>query len=258
MTVGSLFSGIGGLDLGLERAGMRVIWQSEIDPYASAVLRKHWPEVPNLGDVTTIDWSEVERPDLVCGGFPCQPFSAAGKRLADNDPRNLWPETIRALRGVRPDIALLENVPGLLDSGYLWQIAADLAEYLRGEGGGHWQGFPLSAISLGAKHTRERLFIVAYTERVGNYEPLEVGRISSGGDVAPTIGSEDWASFELVAGPLAPEKWKLARPDFDPRPLLVRNDDGVPHRVDRLRCLGNAVVPQVAEWIGRRIMEAVR
>ena len=80
LTVGSLFSGIGGLDLGLERAGMHVVWQSEIDPYASRVLAKHWPNIPNLGDITTIDWSEVERPDLICGGYPCQPFSLAGVR----------------------------------------------------------------------------------------------------------------------------------------------------------------------------------
>ena len=83
MKVGSLFSGIGGLDLGLERAGMTVVWQSEIDPYASRVLAKHWPDVPNLGDITTVDWSNVEPVDLICGGYPCQPFSYAGTRHGD-------------------------------------------------------------------------------------------------------------------------------------------------------------------------------
>ena len=80
MKFGSLFSGIGGIDLGLERAGMECMWQSEIDPYACRVLAKHCPNVPNLGDVRSVDWSTVERPDLICGGYPCQPFSLAGAR----------------------------------------------------------------------------------------------------------------------------------------------------------------------------------
>lgn len=92
MNVGSLFSGIGGLELGLERAGMRTVWQAEVDPYASRVLAKHWPDVPNLGDVARVDWDAVERPDLICGGFPCQPWSVAGQRKGKDDERWLWPE----------------------------------------------------------------------------------------------------------------------------------------------------------------------
>ncbi len=91
MKVGSLFSGIGGLDLGLERAGMQVIWNCENDPYCSRVLAKHWPTIPNLGDITQIDWSGVERVELICGGFPCQPASLAGKRKGRDDERWLWP-----------------------------------------------------------------------------------------------------------------------------------------------------------------------
>jgi DNA (cytosine-5)-methyltransferase 1 len=91
LTVGSLFSGIGGIDLGLERAGMTVKWQSEIDPFACKVLKKHWPDIPNLGDIKEIDWSKVEPVDLIAGGYPCQPFSTAGKRQGENDPRHLWP-----------------------------------------------------------------------------------------------------------------------------------------------------------------------
>ena len=111
MTVGGVCSGIGGLELGLERAGMRVIWQSEIDPFCCRVLAKHWPAVPNLGNVKTVDWSTVERPDLVCGGFPCQPFSHAGTRRGADDPRHLWPHFATCLRLVRPEWVLLENVP---------------------------------------------------------------------------------------------------------------------------------------------------
>jgi hypothetical protein len=109
--VGSLFSGIGGLDLGLERAGMEVRWQVEIEPYCNKVLAKHWPNVKRYGDIKSIDWTEVEPVDLICGGFPCQPVSLAGKRLAQEDERWLWPEVDRCLRALRPRYALLENVP---------------------------------------------------------------------------------------------------------------------------------------------------
>ena len=159
MTVGGLFSGIGGLELGLERAGMRVVWQSEIDPYASRVLAKHWPTVPNLGDVTAVDWSTVERPDLVCGGFPCQPFSQAGARRGADDPRHLWPHLATCLRLVRPEWVLLENVPGLLTLGF-GEVAGDLADL------GYeleWECIPAAAV--GAPHLRYRVFVVAHTAR---------------------------------------------------------------------------------------------
>jgi site-specific DNA-cytosine methylase len=156
VNVGSLFSGIGGLDLGLERAGMRVIWQSEIDPYACRVLAKHWPDVPNLGDITTIDWSTVERPDVICGGYPCQPFSLAGVRRGEQDPRHLWPYFHRAIRHLRPRYALLENVPGHLSMGFD-AVLGDLAEI------GYdveWCSVPAAAV--GAPHLRWRIFAVAY------------------------------------------------------------------------------------------------
>ena len=125
-TAGGLFSGIGGLELGLERAGFDIVWHAETDPYASKVLAKHWPHVPNLGDVTQIDWRTVERPDLVCGGYPCQPFSYAGRRRGEDDPRHLWPYMARCLRLLRPGWALLENVPGHLGLGFD-TVHADLA-----------------------------------------------------------------------------------------------------------------------------------
>lgn len=126
MNVGSLFSGIGGFDLGLERAGMTVKWQVENDPYCNRVLAKHWPDVTRYGDIKTIDWSEVEHVDLICGGFPCQPVSLAGKRQAQADERWLWPEFARAVCALRPRYVLVENVPGLLSKG-LGDILGDLA-----------------------------------------------------------------------------------------------------------------------------------
>ncbi len=161
LTVGSLFSGIGGIDLGLERAGMTVIWQSETDPYASKVLAKHWPDVPNLGDVTKVDWSHVERPDLIAGGFPCQPVSVAGRGLAQLDTRWLWPAFADCVRSLRPGHVIVENVPGLLVRG-MGDVLGDLASLGYDA---EWQGIPAAAV--GAHHLRWRIFVVAHANSSG-------------------------------------------------------------------------------------------
>src|SRR5215471_3212685 len=140
---------------------MRVIWQCENNDYCSRVLRKHWPDVPNLGDVTKVDWRQVERPDLICGGYPCQPFSVAGTRRGTDDERHLWPYFRDALGVLRPEWALLENVPGHLGLGF-GDVLADLAA------GGYdveWDCVPAAAV--GAPHLRWRLFAVAYADREG-------------------------------------------------------------------------------------------
>jgi len=276
MRFGSLFSGIGGLDLGLERAGMECAWQVEIEPYCLKVLEKHWPEVKRYGNVKEIEWGWVEPVDLICGGFPCQPFSVAGKRRGAADERNLWPEMLRAIRGVRPCWVLGENVPGL--GSYLDTICSDL----EGEG---YEVLPLEipAAAFGAPHLRYRLFIVAHTQcsqQVGTEH------------VAHTTRPREWAEQELSREGVRPLNGREVVADanhaglsggMSPRPNNERQENecggdrsphhesnrqgwwdiepdvgrvahGVPHRVDRLRCLGNAVVPQVAEWLGRRIL----
>ena len=117
MRAGSLFSGIGGFDLGLERAGFTISWQVEIDPYCQRVLAKHWPNVTRYGDITAMDWTTVQPVDLLCGGFPCQDLSFAGKRAGIDGARSgLWSEYVRAIRHLRPRYVLVENVPGLLSS----------------------------------------------------------------------------------------------------------------------------------------------
>src|SRR5438552_2774237 len=127
LTVGSLFAGIGGFDLGLERAGMRVIWQSEIDPYACAVLRKHWPQVPNNGHIRTIVADRVERPDVLCGGFPCQDISLAGARMGlEGDRSGLWSEYARVVRELQPRFVFVENTTGLLSLG-MGNVLGELA-----------------------------------------------------------------------------------------------------------------------------------
>jgi len=165
LTVGSLFSGIGGLDLGLERAGMNVIWQSEIDPYGCRVLKKHWPEVVNHGNIKEINWGDVVRPDIICGGYPCQPFSTAGKRNGTDDPRHLWPWVREAISELRPKYAILENVRGHVSLG----LNTVLGEMASIGYDAEWQ--IVSAASVGAPHRRDRVIIVAYPR-----EQLKHGR----------------------------------------------------------------------------------
>ena len=175
LTVGSLFAGIGGLDLGLERAGMQIRWQVEIDPYCIRVLEKHWPNVKRYEDIRGIKWNEVEPVSLICGGFPCQPVSVAGARKGDKDDRWLWPEFLRAIREVRPKYALVENVPGLLstDDGRLARrIFGDLAEI-----GYDAEWNIVSAADVGAPHLRKRVFIVGYPSGNGFSAPEESGGI---------------------------------------------------------------------------------
>lgn len=255
MRVGSLFSGIGGLDLGLERAGMTVAWQSEVDPYACRVLAKHWPNVPNLGDITTIDWSTVEPVDLICGGYPCQPFSLAGVRRGESDARHLWPYFADALRVLRPPWALLENVPGHLSLGF-GRVLGDLAEL---GFDAWWDCIPAAAV--GAPHLRYRVFVVAHAngsrlawhakaQRQGREVHPDEQRLVDADrrreDVADTHGArlEDRRATRPAHH----------RDHWSVEPDVGRVAHGVPHRVDRLRALGNAVVPQVAEYVGHLIM----
>jgi DNA (cytosine-5)-methyltransferase 1 len=339
LTHASWFSGVGGLDLGLERAGWRTVSFSEIDPYASAVLRKHWPDVPNLGDIHAIE--SVPDATLWSGGFPCQPVSVAGKRLAQADERWLWPAWFRLIRAFRPRLLLLENVPGLLAGhGGMGDLLGDLASIGYDA---EWDCLPAAA--FGAPHLRYRVYIVAYPQlRELRLEPIALG--GSGGAAVPrddgsagplahtdslglegersgglldrerqALGDDPDGRGSAVADPTG-DGWQPRRPggasqesggrDFDRsavesaladaegvgmeghRPARVqvasaqtpttlsrrdgpgtRGDQwatepdvdrvahGVPARVDRLRCLGNAVVPQVAEWLGWRLREAL-
>ena len=195
LSVGSLFSGIGGLDLGLERAGMEVRWQVEIDPYCQRVLAKHWPNVTRYGDIKTIDWTEVEPIDLVCGGFPCQPVSLAGKRRAQDDPRWLWPEFARCLRVLRPRFALLENVPGLLSAGF-GDVLGDLAALGYDA---EWDCIPAAAV--GAPHLRYRVVVVSYT----NSQRAGVEAHRGGGQVRKRAGSSEPAVLRQEHGTLGAE-----------------------------------------------------
>jgi len=272
LTVGSLFSGIGGLDLGLERAGMTVKWQSEIDPYASRVLAKHWPGVPNHGDIKQIKWADVEPVDVICGGYPCQPFSTAGKRLGTADPRHLWPFVADAISALRPRYAIMENVRGHLSLGGT-TVIGDLAQIGYDA---EWCIVPASGV--GAPHRRDRVIIVAYptviavqhrghkhsTSATGSGQTVQKSIDRSGSDVAYASGRDGGNTQPHGLCPPSRETTKprkqtrVSRPFnrwWETEPGVGRVADGVPYRVDRLRALGNAVVPQVAEYIGRLVME---
>lgn len=268
-TVGSLFSGIGGLDLGLERAGMKVIWQSEIDPYCNKVLKKHWPEVPNYGNIKEIDWQTIPRPDIICGGYPCQPFSTAGKRRGTDDPRHLWPWVRTAISELRPRYAILENVRGHLSMGGL-QVIGELAEV-----GYDAEWRVVSAAGLGAPHRRDRIIIVAYPNDTrkrtpgGNMEQQgatgSAQRSNSRNEPSrrsANVADTNSGRREQCQPQTKPLSWtsgsgKRNYADWwQVEPDVGRVVNGVSARVDRLRGLGNAVVPQVAEYIGRLVMAA--
>jgi len=364
----SLFAGIGGFDLGLERSGMTCVAQCEYDKTAREVLQKHWPDVPCYHDVRTLTGEQLERDgitvDLICGGFPCQPFSFAGKRGGEEDNRHLWPEMLRIVQEVRPVWIVGENVTGLLsvelldsitrvenktiiqDPNYnLYQASIireadmlfdELCRELEEEG---YDVLPLliPACAVDAKHRRDRVWILAHSDKRSGETRAERTRWEAGSDISgrcertnvadtssrrrsgpeerenqfpgrtetispsenvayptserrgetrqlsakPSIGITgpgsapadvaDTSGHELQgraetrnaeSGWSHPNKFTAGRSERSkpgnwlPEPGMGRVATGVPGRVDRLKQLGNAVVPQVVEVIGRTIMEA--
>lgn len=233
LTVGSLFSGIGGIDKGLQDAGMEITWQCEKDPWCRKILTKHWPEVPKYEDVRSIDWGTVEPVDLICGGPPCQPFSFAGERGGPSDERDMWPEFIRCIASLRPTWAIGENVVGALH-----HMATVIKPEL-GAIGYRVRMFGIPACAVGAKHERQRIWLVANCQSV----PMEKYQMVN---QARLPGQPGRMGREIQAG----NCWTIHQPG------LVGVAHGVPHRVDRLRGLGNAVVPQIVEHLGRLILHA--
>ena len=251
MKFGSLFSGIGGFDLGLERAGMECAWQCETDPYCRKVLEKHWPDVPRYKDVRELSGAMPLDCDLLCGGFPCQDISnantahAGGLKGLNGERSGLWTEYERLIRELQPRWVVIENSAALSVRGI-----GDVLHGLAASGfDADWA--VVSAGAVGAPHLRKRMFIVG--RRVIRYGPDDWTDLLSDPDREGLEGDE---RFILAQ----PRDWRqhadAARPDWgDTTPRVCRGSDGIPNRVDRLRALGNAVVPQVAEWVGRRIME---
>jgi DNA (cytosine-5)-methyltransferase 1 len=284
LSIGSLFSGIGGLELGLERSGLgRVVWQVEKDAYCRTVLAQHWPEVERYEDVR--EFHPPGSVDVLCGGFPCQPWSVAGKQLGAADERHLWPEFARIIDEAQPTIVVGENVPGLRTRG-LRPVLLDLAAL-----GFDVEWTDIRASDVGAPHRRERLFIIAIRGQ-GALEPGWLGSACAGVLADPDCAREQqpkgishgrrrWTRHRGEEGNgsqlahangaglevgrkqharperATPQRGGPSRDAWAVEPDVGRVAHGVPSRVDRLRCLGNAVVPQVAEVIGRAILAAI-
>ena len=289
-----LFSGIGGFARGFEATGLfRTTCFVEQDPFCQAVLKHHWPDVPILDDITDAQLTDFpeSRPDLVCGGFPCQPFSQAGKQQAQDDPRHLWPEMLGIIRELRPTWVVGENVVGLVRLG-LDEVLTDL------EGEGYaTRTFNIPACATGAPHLRQRIWVVAHADSESEPDqPLD------GGAGARQLGFEFVADSDSNDGgregsPKSPdretrlehgssgEQWDVAntnrsgqceqrgaepvqkeqsapectgsrnRPEdhWQSEPSVGRVVNGLPNRVSQLRALGNSIVPQIAERIGYAI-----
>jgi len=214
----------------------------EIDEYCQKVLKKHWPDVPIFSDIKTFGRSVFgETVDLICGGFPCQPFSAAGKRNGTNDNRHLWPEMLRVIQEYKPSWVVAENVRGILsiEQGMVFEQAClDL------EGEGYEvQPFVIPACAVNAPHRRDRVWIVADRQRLG-WEKGSRKTVQSQEQITEGQDSRDFDT----------ERYDWGKNWYEVATRFCRVDDGVSHRVDRLKCLGNAVVPQIVEIIGRTII----
>lgn len=240
-----LFSGIGGFALAARRVGWETVGFCEIEPYCQRVLAKHWPGVPIYEDVRDVTAERLRadgiRPDIVTGGFPCQDVSVAGKRAGiDGERSGLWSELKRILGELRPRIAVVENVTGLLSGPPEWpgawfgRVLGDLAEI---GFDAEWDVLPASA--FGAFHCRQRVWILAYP----NDDSLRPQRI-----------------WPIEAGAWGEQQFsRLVQDTIQsciPTGRMGGISDGIPDRAHRLKALGNAIVPQVAEVIFRAIQEA--
>ena len=280
--IGSLFSGIGGFELGLERAipNSDTIWQVEQDKFCQKVLKKHWPHAKIYNDVREISAENVEPVDLLCGGFPCQDISISNSKGAglNGKKSGLWWEMHRIIRSLRPRVVVLENVANILFKGGLEVVGALT------ESGYNCEWGIVSARQMGAPHLRRRWFCVAYSDKKPlqkhiQSEPAQEREQSAQGDSqtdaaysnsnitqhinasisdlekmgkAPKRQSFGCANMSTIKHKKARCYWI----EHEAPSPICRVDDGISDRVDRIRALGNAIVPQCSEYIGRLIHES--
>lgn len=233
MRIGSLFSGIGGLELGLEMSGLgRTLWQVEKEEYCRQVLAKHWPDVERFEDVRTVGSQNLDQVDLICGGFPCQDVSSAGKGIGLSGSRSgLWFEYARIIEELGPEWVVIENVASGAKR-WVDQVTSHLG----------WFGYdvlpiPISAANVGAPHRRARIFLIAHSERE------QLRKQSRGCSRQDRKNPSQPVRHGQAAG--WPDQLEVAAPGH-----------GVPR--DVVRALGNAVVPQCAEVVGHVIQYLIK
>ena len=281
----SLFSGIGGLDLAAEWAGFETVGQCEWADYPTKVLEKHWPDVPRWRDIRTLtkesfyERTGLRTVDIISGGFPCQPFSVAGKRGGQSDNRYLWPEMLRIIQEIGPTWVIGENVAGIIKLA-LDTVLVDLENI-----GYACQAIVVPACAVDAPHRRDRIAVLAYTnskrlqggQQFGTFnterETESCGSTCKCGKAMANANANGCARFGISiekrcdsdekcfaesksCGVCVTKIGRSAR--WPAEPDVGRVANGVPNRVDRLKCLGNAVVPQQFYPIFKAIAEIER
>ncbi len=270
MNHGSLFSGIGGFDLAAECMGWNNLFHCEINPFAQQVLKYYWPNAISHDDITTTDFTIYRgRVDVLSGGFPCQPFSNAGKRQGTADPRHLWPEMLRAIREISPRYVVGENVRGLVNwnGGLVFEmVQADLEA-----AGYEVLPFLLPACAVGAPHRRDRIWFVAHAEeqRLQHTGSTRVGSDGSSHENSGRFASDSDSEQRCKGRVHKTERKKAERhtctrnarngwgywENFPTQSPVCGGDDGLPRELDgitfskwrqeSIKGYGNAVVPQV-------------
>ncbi len=233
MRFGSLFAGIGGFDLGLERAGLAVRWQVENDERCNRVLARHWPYVARFGDVRRVDGRVLEHVDLIAGGFPCTDISDASRGRGggiDGERSGLWREMVRIVDDIRPRWVLVENVGGAAAKRWVPVVRRAL----------HERGYPsvpirVRGVDVGARYDGARIYVAA-ADRDGESARAVHAKV---------------AELRTTAESDRPDRWQ-------PPSCALGVADGIPDRMERLAAVGNAVDPRIAEMIGRAILRVER
>ena len=229
-----LFSGIGGFALAARWAGIDTVAFCEIEPFAQKVLEKNFPGTPVFSDICKLKRSDIHGSvDIITGGFPCQPFSIAGKKRGTNDDRDLWPEMFRIIKQFKPTWVVGENVANFVG------MAFDRTKTDLESEGYEVQPLIIPACGVNAPHKRDRVWIVAYTNRKGfqRFQQPDTHAVQSGKEKSFPIRGFNY-------------DYEMGLPNI---PKNIRMDDGIPNRMDRIRGLGNAIVPQVAYQIMKGI-----